>query len=271
VQPLVNQVNAAAATLGQDGPVTPAPVAKAQASATANNAASDAIDTVYNWVLYWGNYLALDLGPYLLGWIPFGYLISDQIYIWYPNFTIPVANSFVYDFLDPVVNDFWNPTVWRDGLTAIAQTTASSLGVVGAQEVAYFWSLQWFPFPLPPLPPLPFAALKVPAAAAGADAAVAQKTETAATTSGVGHSGRPQAAKQSTDTVDDTTVTAAVVTDTTTSQDSPAGKIAGANKAAKGDTGGSAKAGSTKSDTGKKKATAGSARNKADKSAKGDS
>lgn len=270
VQPLVNQVNAAAATLGQDGSASPAPVAKAQASATANNAASDAIDTVYNWVLYWGNYLALDLGPYLLGWIPFGYLISDQIYIWYPNFTIPVANSFVYDFLDPVVNDFWNPTVWRDGLTAIAQTTASSLGVVGAQEVAYFWSLQWFPFPLPPLPPLPFAALKVPAAAAGAEAAVAQKTETTTAKSGVGHSGRPQAAKQSTDTGDDTTVTAEAVTDTTTAQDSPAAaKVAGANKAAKGAN--DAKAGSTKSDTGKKKATAGSARNKGDKSAKGGS
>src|SRR4051794_14918536 len=131
VQPLVNQVNTAAATLGQGDPVAPVRQLQPQASATANNAASDAIDNIYQLVLYWGNYFALDLGPYLLGWVPFGYLISDQIYIWYPNFTIPVADSFVYDFLDPVVNDFWNPTVWRDGLTAIAQTAVSSLGVVG--------------------------------------------------------------------------------------------------------------------------------------------
>jgi hypothetical protein len=264
VQPLVNQVNTAAATLGQGDPVAPVRQLQPQASATANNAASDAIDNIYQWVLYWGNYFALDLGPYLLGWIPFGYLISDQIYIWYPNFTIPVADSFVYDFLDPVVNDFWNPTVWRDGLTAIAQTAVSSLGVVGTQEVAYFWSLQWFPFPLPPLPPLPFAALNVPAAAAGADATVAQKTETTTPKSGTGHSARPQVAKQTADAVDDATVTTDVVIDTSGEPTTP--KPAAALKSAKNDDGATAgKDGSAKSgtDTGKKKSTAGSARSHA--------
>ncbi|BBX09406.1 hypothetical protein [Mycolicibacterium aichiense] len=268
VQPLVNQVNAAAATIGAPD-VAPSPGRPAAAkTAQANNAASDAIDAAYQWVLYWGNYFALDLGPYLLGWIPFGYLISDQIYIWYPNFTVPVANSVVYDFLDPVVNDFWNPTVWRNGLTAIAQTTLNSLGVVGTQEVAYFWSLQWFPFPLPPLPPLPFAALKTPAAAASAGAAVEQKTETATAKSGLAHSGRPQAVTQTADAADDTAVTAQAVTDTNSSVDTPAPKVVSTNKSAKADSSASSdKGGSTKSGatSGAKKSTGGSARSKAAK------
>ncbi|MEZ0359355.1 hypothetical protein [Mycobacterium sp. SA01] len=268
VQPLVNQVNTAAAAIGAPDVVAAPAQPGAHKTAQANNNVSDAIDAAYQWVLYWGNYFALDLGPYLLGWIPFGYLISDQIYIWYPNFTVPVANSVVYDFLDPVVNDFWNPTVWRDGLTAIAQTTLSSLGVVGTQEVAYFWSLQWFPFPLPPLPPLPFAALKTPAAAASAGAAVEQKTETATAKSGLAHSGRPQAVTKTADTPDDTTVTAQAVTDTTGSADTPAPKAVSTNKSAKADSsassgkGGSAKSGTT---SGPKKSTGGSARTKAAK------
>ncbi|WP_431235464.1 hypothetical protein ACQ856_13940 [Mycolicibacterium psychrotolerans] len=268
VQPLVNQVNAAAATIGAPDVVAAPAQPGAHKTAQANNNASDAIDAAYQWILYWGNYFALDLGPYLLGWIPFGYLISDQIYIWYPNFTIPVANSVVYDFLDPVVNDFWNPTVWRNGLTAIAQTTLNSLGVVGTQEVAYFWSLQWFPFPIPPLPPLPFAALKTPAAAASAASAVEQKTETPTAKSGLAHSGRPQAVTQTADAADDTTVSAQAVTDTTASQDATTPKTVSANKSAKaGSNAGSDKGGSTKSGTnsGAKKSTAGSARSKAAK------
>ena len=171
VQPLVNQVNTAAATLGQATPTAPGQRPQAQKAAQANNNVSDAIDAAYGVIMYWADYLALDLGPYLLGWIPFGYLISDQIYIWYPNLTVPVADAFVYEFLDPVVNDFWNPTVWAQGLTAIGNATRVGLSTVVQQEIAYAWSLAWFPFPLPPLPPLPFAATKVPAAAASVAAA----------------------------------------------------------------------------------------------------
>ena len=280
VQPLVSQVNAAAATLGQADGVTTAQQPRAQASATADNSASDAIDSAYNVIMYWANYWANDLGPYLLGWVPFGYLISDQIQIWFNTFTVPVSASFVYDFLDPVVNDFWNPTVWRDGLTALAQTTWNSFGATVNQEIAYVISLQWFPIPLPPLPPLPFAALKTPAAAASADTTAAAKTETTTAQSGVGHSGRLQVAKQATDTVDDATVTTdTVTTDTVTTapQDAVTPKAAAATKgttSAKADsTATSGKDGTAKSgtDTGKKKSTAGSARTKGDKSAKGDS
>ncbi|SBS76520.1 conserved exported hypothetical protein [uncultured Mycobacterium sp.] len=250
VQPLVNQVNTAAVTLGQAAPAAAVQQPQAQKAAQANNNVSNAIDAAYGVIMYWSNYLALELGPYLLGWIPFGYLISDQIYIWYPNFTVPVADAFVYNFLDPVVNDFWNPTVWRDGLTAIANATRVGLGTVVQQEIAYAWSLAWFPFPLPPLPPLPFAATKVAAAAASTAAAAPAK---AAVTSGTGHSARPQVARQSADTV-----TAAAVADTTDA-------TPGASRTAKADstdsTSGKSGSATSGSDAPKKKSTAGSARN----------
>jgi hypothetical protein len=255
VQPLVSQVNTAAATLGQATPAAATQQPQAQKTAQANNNVSNAIDAAYSVIMYWADYFALDLGPYLLGWIPFGYLISDQIYIWYPNLTVPVADAFVYDFLDPVVNDFWNPNVWRDGLTAIANATRVGLSTVAQQEIAYFWSLQWFPFPLPPLPPLPFAATKVPAGAASSDAPAQAK---AVVTSGTGHSARPQIAKQSTDTV-----TAEAVTDATDATLS-------ASKTAKADStdSPSGKSGSAKSGTAapKKSGTAGSARTHGPKS-----
>lgn len=264
--PLVNQVNTAAATLGQNAPTAAVQQPHAQKSAQANNNVSNAIDAAYGVIMYWADYWALELGPYLLGWIPFGYLISDQLYIWYPNFTVPVADSFVYDFLDPVVNDFWNPTVWRDGLTAVLNTTRVGLGVVTQQEIAYFWSLAWFPFPLPPIPPLPFAATKVPAGAASS-AAATEKTATAKA-SGTGHSARPRAAEQSPDTTDTTETT-----DVTDASDATVVAAAGtstASKTVKSDsskpsTGKSAKAGG---DTGKK-STGGSARSHGPKADKG--
>lgn len=119
------------------------------------NAASNVIDDVYSVARYWANYVALDLGPWLLGWVPLGYLIADQIYIWYPDLVLPTVDSFVYDFLDPVVNDPFNPAVWADGINAIAGTVATGLANGVADEINYILSLSWFPFPLPPLPPLP--------------------------------------------------------------------------------------------------------------------
>lgn len=132
------------------------------------NAASNIIDAVYAVSRYWANYVSLELGPWLINWIPFGYLISDQIYIWYPDFVLPVVDSFVYDFLDPVVNDPLNLAVWIDGIGAIINTAIDGVvnGIVS--EVDYFLSLQWLPFPIPPLPGLPLTALaseSTPAAA----------------------------------------------------------------------------------------------------------
>lgn len=119
------------------------------------NAASDLIDGVYSFTRYWANYVSLELGPWLINWIPFGYLISDQIYIWYPNFVLPTVDSFVYDFLDPVVNNPLNLAVWLDGIGDIINTAVTGVvnGIVA--EIDYVLDFGWFPFPLPPLPDLP--------------------------------------------------------------------------------------------------------------------
>lgn len=122
------------------------------------NAASDLINSVYGVTKEWANYASLELAPWALGWVPFGYLVTEQIYIWYPGgtwrpgFVIPVTDSFVYDFLDPVVNDPLNLGTWASGVGAIANAAVD--GVVGGigNEIRYALSLDWLPIPLPPLP-----------------------------------------------------------------------------------------------------------------------
>ncbi len=116
------------------------------------NAASNIIDAVYSVSRFWANYMSLDLGPWLINWIPFGYLISDQIYIWYPTFVLPVVDSFVYQFLDPVVNNPLDLETWWNGLVAIADTAINGVVSGISQEIDYLFSLSWLPFPLPPLP-----------------------------------------------------------------------------------------------------------------------
>ena len=85
------------------------------------NVASDVIDSVYR-SPGTGRTTSrpLDLGPWLINWVPFGYLVSDQINIWYNAFVLPVVDSFVYKFLDPIVNDPLNLGVWWNGAVAIA-------------------------------------------------------------------------------------------------------------------------------------------------------
>ncbi|CAA0127914.1 Uncharacterised protein [Mycolicibacterium vanbaalenii] len=123
------------------------------------NAASDLIDGVYSFTRYWANYVSLELGPWLINWIPFGYLISDQIYIWYPDFVLPVVDSFVYDFLDPVVNNPLDLGVWINGIGDIINTAVTGVynGIVS--EIDYVLSFGWFPIPLPPLPDFPLPGL----------------------------------------------------------------------------------------------------------------
>lgn len=123
------------------------------------NAASNIIDAVYSVTRYWANYVSLDLGPWLINWVPFGYLVSDQISIWYPSFVLPVVDSFVYDFLDPVVNDPLNLGVWLKGIGDIVNTAVTGVynGVVS--EIDYVLSFGWFPIPLPPLPDFPLPGL----------------------------------------------------------------------------------------------------------------
>lgn len=149
--PVLNTIERIAPSLFTPAPAPPAVVQP-------QNAVSNVIDFVYSISRYWANYVSLDLGPWLIGWIPFGYLINDQIYIWYPTFVLPVVDSFVYDFLDPVVNNPLNINVWLGGLGAIGNTAWNGVVSGVQQEINYFLSLQWLPFPIPPLPPLPFAA-----------------------------------------------------------------------------------------------------------------
>lgn len=119
------------------------------------NAASDVIDTVYAFTRYWANYVSLELGPWLINWVPFGYLISDQIQIWYPSFVLPVVDSFVYDFLDPVVNDPLNLEAWAQGIGSMIETAVAGVRNGVTAEIQYILDFGWFPFPLPPLPSFP--------------------------------------------------------------------------------------------------------------------
>ena len=138
------------------------------------NTASDVIDEVYAFTRYWANYMSLELGPWLINWVPFGYLVSDQIYIWYPDFVLPVVDSFVYDFLDPVVNDPLNFQVWADGISDIANAAVTGINNGIADEIQYIVDFGWFPIPLPPLPDFPLPSLASESAVA---AVAAESTE----------------------------------------------------------------------------------------------
>lgn len=151
------------------------------------NAASDVIDTVYAFTRYWANYVSLELGPWLINWIPFGYLISDQIQIWYPNFVLPVVDSFVYDFLDPVVNDPLNLAVWAQGIGDIIDAAVNGVVNGVSAEIQYILDFGWFPIPLPPLPSFPIpGAASADAEVDGADVESADVQLAAVEDSGAG-------------------------------------------------------------------------------------
>lgn len=174
------------------------------------DAASDAIDNIYSISRYWANYVSLELGPWLLDWVPLGYLVSDQIYIWYPDFVLPTVDSFVYDFLDPVVNDPLNLEVWTDGISDIMSTAATGIAEGVRNEVEYIVTFGWFPIPLPPLPnfPLPGLSSSPTSAAVALTSTEAEETATEATTDGSATNGIGEsAAEDATDTesVDETT------------------------------------------------------------------
>ncbi|WP_197381999.1 hypothetical protein [Mycolicibacterium mengxianglii] len=122
------------------------------------NAASDFVDWLYSGAVQWADYLALELAPYALGWLPFGGFITDQIYALYPPI-IDFTDSVVYDLINPVLNDPLNLQVWLNGLGAVGYTAVASLINAGINEINavidYF--LSWLP-PLPPIPPWPFSA-----------------------------------------------------------------------------------------------------------------
>jgi hypothetical protein len=127
----------------------------AAADVTAANPASDFVNWVYAGIIQWTNYFAEELAPYVLQFVPFGWLITDQIFAIYPPI-IQFTDSVVYQLIDPVLNDPLNLEVWANGLSAVAYTAVASLVNVAINEVNlvidYF--LGWLP-PLPPIPPWP--------------------------------------------------------------------------------------------------------------------
>jgi hypothetical protein len=152
------QVSSALAEIKTFVPAVGGAAAKAAAvgGPTTLNAASNTVDAVYQSILYWTDYFALDLAPYVLGWIPIvGGLITNQIYAIYPP-VIDFTDSVVYDLIDPVLNDPLNLAVWANGISAVAYTAGASVINVGINEVNVVinYVLGWLP-PLPPIPPIP--------------------------------------------------------------------------------------------------------------------
>ena len=144
LQSVVAAINTVAPGLG-------VPAAPALAAAPEPlNATSDVINSVYSFTRYWANYATLDLTPWVLQFIPFGWVVTDQINIWYQPFVLRTTDAFVYDFLDPIVNNPLNLNVWINSGIALANAAISGLinGVIGEINYLFGWIL-------PPLPPLP--------------------------------------------------------------------------------------------------------------------
>jgi hypothetical protein len=115
------------------------------------NAASDGINAAYQWLQGWVNY-GVELTQYVLQFIPYGYLIGDQVGLVYYDLVVPIADSVVYDPIDPVVNDPLNIWSYVNGIGAVAATTVASFINFGIAELNYFFG--WL---IPPIPPVPFA------------------------------------------------------------------------------------------------------------------
>ncbi|MCV7419768.1 hypothetical protein H7K45_04370 [Mycobacterium yunnanensis] len=123
-----------------------------QAAPAPQNAASDAIVSGYQFLRYWVTY-GVQLADYVLGFVPFGYAIADQVDIFYYNLILPISDSVVYNLIVPVVNDPLNLAAYVNGAIAVAQTSINAAINTGVAEFNYFFG--WL---IPPLPPRPLAA-----------------------------------------------------------------------------------------------------------------
>jgi hypothetical protein len=142
---------AATAAMGRIDPASAAAVVQAAAPVPLN-AASDFIVSGYQFIRYWVSY-GVQLADYVLGFIPFGYAIADQVNIFYYSLILPISDSIVYNLVVPVVNDPLNPASYVNGLIAVGQTSVNAAINTGIAEFNYFFG--WL---IPPLPPLPLAA-----------------------------------------------------------------------------------------------------------------
>jgi hypothetical protein len=153
LEPLsARQLETARAVIGRLDPDAARALPVSAATPAPLNTASDWIVAGYQWLQGWVNY-GVALSQYVLQFIPYGYLIGDQIGIVYYNLVTPIADSVVYDLLVPVVNDPLNIWSYVNGAVAVGQTTIVSLINTGIAEFNYFFG--WL---IPPIPPLPLAA-----------------------------------------------------------------------------------------------------------------
>ena len=118
------------------------------------NAASDLIIAGYQFIQYFVDY-GVQLTNYVLGFIPYGYLIAAQVNIFYFSLIRPISDSVVYDLVVPVVNDPLNLASYVNGLINVGQTAITAAINTGIAEFNYFFG--WL---IPPLPPLPLAVAK---------------------------------------------------------------------------------------------------------------
>ncbi len=110
-----------------------------------------AIRSIYDSVAFWINY-GVDLADYFLGWIPFGYLIGDQVVIFWDALIEPIARSITYNI------SFWidGSISFGQGLNNVILDSANRIGFLNA-EIRYGWGwLPPLPFPPPQIPYLPW-------------------------------------------------------------------------------------------------------------------
>lgn len=125
--------------------------AAATGDPVALNAAGDAVIDAWNRALPWLDYW-VELAAYVVDFIPFGFELADQIYIFYFTLTRPILDSFVVDLVAPVVSEPLNINSYIDGLSALGSTTVNALWNFAITEFNYFFG--WLIPPIPPLPPL---------------------------------------------------------------------------------------------------------------------
>lgn len=160
ISQLATAVQPRAAAAPSPTPVsTPAqPEAAATPGPVVASSLTNGVDQAYQFIQYWVDY-GVDLAQWGAGFVPvIGGLVSAQIGIVYDNLVRPIANSFVYNLVDPILND---PSF---------SSIVNSFGRFGSDIVNSVINFAWAEarYFLPPLPPLPGLALQTTTDANGA-------------------------------------------------------------------------------------------------------
>lgn len=151
-----SRMTAAVTPKAPNHPGTPglgvAPAAATTGDVGVQNAASDWLTGAYQFIQYWVDY-GVEVAEWALGWVPFGYLIGDQVDLFYYDLIRPIANAIFYEAVVPIVNDPLNLNVWWTSIGNAIGTSINEAINFGVAEFNYFFG--WI---LPPLPPRPGAA-----------------------------------------------------------------------------------------------------------------